>query len=284
LAFTGYKKELSLAGISFLSVFMISSDMAIFQMLPTYLVYPLLGISLYLIIRVFSIMDKVPSLSMMMVFAQGVLFFFMARTGFFTIDISHFVFYMMLSVLTIVQLMKIVTGSCIFGKYVATITGFILGYASIYIMAKGFLIVPIMLFSYDIFEILLALGLTFITTHHVYPITVPYLVEQAVLTDYAPKKLNRYLLLVFFGIVFSVYVDINQKNLTSTALLLVLFILIAMYMRLKNWGKPKASFKDLKSDLKQGFTQLKEQLNQMPLKKGAIIPKTVKKRGKGSKK
>ena len=55
-------------------------------------------------------------------------------------------------------------------------------------------------------------------------------------------------------------------------------------MRLKNWGKPKVSFKELKSDLKQGLIQLKEQLNHMPLKKDSVPKKTVKKRGKGSKK
>ena len=108
----------------------------------------------------------------------------MARTGFFNINISHFVFYAMLIILTVTQLMKLVVGSCILGKYAATATGFILGYCAIYIMAKGFIEVPLLLFSYDLFEILLATGLTFITTHRFYPISVPYLSEQAIATGY----------------------------------------------------------------------------------------------------
>ena len=92
------------------------------------------------------------------------------------------------------------------------------------------------------------------------------------------------MLFAFGAIIFAVYVVINQEQLTEAASFLVLFVLIAMYMRLKNWGKPKVSFKELKSDLKQGLIQLKEQLNLMPLKKDSVPKKTVKKRGKGSKK
>ena len=90
-------------------------------------------------------MDKIPSLSLITVFTQGILYFFVARLGFFGIDISHAVFYLMISALTVSQLMKVITGSCVLGKYAASVTGFVLGYFSIYVMAKGAVFVPLIL-------------------------------------------------------------------------------------------------------------------------------------------
>ncbi len=262
----GIQRELCLLGLSILSVLMIPSDMPIFQTIPSYICYPLMSISLYLIIRIFVIMDKVPSLSLITLFAQGILFFFIARSGFFNADISHAIFYMMLSSLTIAQLMKVVTGSCVLGKYAASVSGFIFGYIAIYIMAKGFVFVPLMLFSYDILEIVFAGLLTLISTHHLYPRTKAYLIERAIQTGFSPNKLNRYIFLMFIGISFSVFIAINEKTLVSATAVLLLFILISMYLRLKTWGTPRASFKDLKSDLKQGFIELKEQMTHIPLK------------------
>ena len=281
---SGVKKELYLFFLSLLSVLMLPTEMNIFQMVNSYLAYLLLGAALYLVIRVFVIMDKVPNLSLVTIFSQGILFFFVARSGFFGLNLSHPIFYLMLSSITIAQLMKLVTGSCVLGKYAASITGFILGYLSIYLMAKGFVFVPLMLFSYDIFEILFAGVLTLITTHHFYPKSSPYLIEKALATGCAPQKLTRYLFLMQVGIIFSVYVIITQKTLTLAASVLVLFILVAMYIRLKNWGKPRASFKDLKSDLKQGFLELKEQIAFIPLKDTPVKKEPSIRKRKGSKK
>lgn len=280
----GIKKEICLLILSFLSVLMLPSDMMIFQIFNSTFAYLLLGITLYLVMRVFAIMDKVQNLSLITIFTQGILFFFITRSGLFELNFSHLVFYLMLSSITIAQLMKLVTGSCFLGKYAASVTGFVFGYLSIYLMAKGFVLVPLILYSYDILEIIFAGLLTFIATHHVYPISVPYLVEKAISTGYSQQKLNRDLFFMNVGIIFSVYVTINQPTLILPAVVLVVFILFSMYIKLKNWGKPKPSFKELKSDLKQGFSELKEQLTFIPLKSPSIKNETVRKRTKRLKK
>ena len=284
LRLDGIKKEFCLFVVSMISVFMIPSDMPLFQQLIPCFVYPLLGLSLYLIIRVFMIMDRVQSLSLITIFMHGLLYFFVARSGFFQLDISSTIFYIMLVSLTVIQASKALENSDELGQYAASVTGFVWGFLGIYVMAKGSVFAPFILLSYDFFEILLAVVMTLITTHRFYPIAVPFLVEQAVATGKETQKINRYLFLMSVGLVFAAYVVIKEKTLISPASILVLFILMAMYMRLKNWGKPKVSFKDLKSDLKQGLSDLKAQLTHIPLKTDLPKKKVPQKGKKGSKK
>ncbi len=167
------------------------------------------------------------------------------------------------------------------GKPAVYFTSYLIGYVGIVFTAAGKgAFVPVFV-SYELFELVIALGANFWVYKRFFPLETPFMLETALMKNIAPDKLLRS---VFWWCLMFALLGVVSVNSLS-AYRVAPFVLAAMflslvYIRLKDWGKPKVRYRDLFSDLKKGYRALKEEaLNpKVPLKKKTETPKNTKKK------
>ena len=271
LKLQGIRKEVLSFAVCLATPCLLPQNTIIFQQLPFFLAVPLLGASLYLMMRVFSLMDKVSNLSLLTLLTQGILLSLLFRGGEASDVILHAMFYAFVVIISVSQTTKAFTGIARLGDYAASVSGFAIGFLLIYIMANGFYFTPLILFSYDIMELLIAGGITLVATHRVYPFACPFLIEKAQQNSPNTKKINRFLFLILLMSAMVSYLLFQENPANGKAFALQGIILLCTVYYLKNWGIPLPAFRDLTSDLKKGFSELKEQVNHIPLKQDKLV-------------
>lgn len=271
----GIKREAVLLALCLIATILIPTDLTLFTVMPAVVVYGILGVSLYLMMRVFAVMDCVSGLSMMTLLAQGLLIVLMAHIGLLPKEIPVAAFYVFVVVMSIAQTIKVFSkGFAVLGDFAASLAGFVAGYIWIYVMAKGYPFIPAVLYSYDVFEIVLAGVMSFIATRHFCPRAVPFLLEKAMASGVRPKKLTRFVFLVLVLTSFLSALFISEAPVFKSIVIVQVIILAGTYYMLNGWAVPRPTFKDLAGDLKHGFADLKEQINQLPLKEKKSPKKT----------
>ncbi len=170
-------------------------------------------------------------------------------------------------------------GCYILGKPALFFVSYLIGYMGVVLAASGRgRFVPIFV-SYELFELVIAMGTNFWLYKRFFPLETPLMVETALMKNIAPGKLLRSvfwwcLLFVLLGMVSSASLG---GYLVAPYVCAGLFLSL-VYIRLKDWGKPKVKYKDLFSDLKNGFQALKNDMMNPSLKKKPTTPKDKEKK------
>ena len=279
----GVERELFFLLISLLSSLCLPLKLPLFQQMPILLVHLLTGLSLYLIIRIFSIMDRVPWLSILTLLTQGIFILFLIQTKVIPDFLMFPLFFALVAVITVAETVKVFSGRLILGGYASLVTGYIVGILWIFILANGYWLAPIIAFSYDIFELAVSAVLSCWAAKSFCRPTIPFLIEQAYATDLHTKKLVRTLFFFLLFLALLAFVS-TTPNMVKSILFLETVLLAFAYYRLKQWGAPRVGLKDIGKDIKDGLLELKKQLMYIPLKKDKITKEITPKKSKGRKK
>jgi len=265
LRLSGIWKEIGFLIVSLVSVLMLPMSWPLFQQLGVIWVYLILAAALYLMMRLFVIMDRVPWFSLLTLLAQGLLIILFLKQGILPPEISYFLFFAFVSTIAVAQTVKVYFGEPVLGDFASVIAGFLLGYLWTIVIAQGYWSVPPILYSYSAVEILISCGCCCVVTRRLCPPNKPFFIEEAFATGINPKKLVRF---VFFMLVlFSGVACVNLSSQTWVSVVIVLVLaLFATCAQLKRWAVPRVRFRDLGSDLKQGFSELKKEMMNIPLK------------------
>ena len=260
----GLLRELTFLALSFSVLPFVPVKTLIFPGVLGYLTYPILGVSIYLIMTIFTLLDRISWLSILTFLAQGLLFYLLRL---FPSSVMEFLFYEFVIVMTIGQSLNIIVGRVVLGDFLAPVVGFFLGYAWTFVMVQGYLLAPVMGFSYHILELAIAIVATFMATNHFWPVSAPYLMDKAIENN--PKKAIRYIffVLVILGAFTFLY---TRQGITYGFLMVFLVFLFSVYWMLKQWGTPRPSFRDLAKDIKDGLGALKKEITTIPLKEESV--------------
>ena len=265
----GIKKELFFFLISLLSTLCLPIKLPLFHQLPAVGVYFLSGVTLYLIIRIFSIMDRVPWLSLLTLLTQGIFILFLIQIKVIPAFLMFPLFLALVAAITVAETVKVYTGLLVLGEYAALVSGYILGILWIFILANGYWLAPVIIFSYDIFELAVSTFFSCVAARSLYRPTVPFLIEQAFATNLRPKKLVRSL---FFFLLFSALLAFvsTSPEMIKSIIGMEALLLVFIYYRLRQWGAPQVRLRDIGRDIKDGLVELKKQLTYIPLKKDKV--------------
>ena len=281
LLFTQFRLSGLIREIGFLitcgvSVLLIPQNLPLFKILGLEWTYLILALSLYTMMRLFMMMDRVPWFSGLTLMAQGILIMFLFQRDILPQNTGLPLFYAFVATIAISQTVKVYFGQPILGECAASIAGFVLGYLWTFVIAKGYWGLPPVLFSYSALEIGVSVFLSSIAARRITSPTMPYFVEQAFDTGLKTSRLIR---VVFFVLV--LLSSFSLANLSpdihpEVFILLVIF-LCTLCIQFKRWAVPRVRFRDLGSDLKQGMTDLTNEMMSLPLKKDAQKRKRSKK-------
>ena len=221
------------------------------------------------------IMDRVPWFSNLTLIAQGLLILFLFQRGMFPKPLGYPLFFAFAATIAVAQTVKVYFGQPVLGEFASLIAGFALGSVWTFVIAKGFWALPPVLYSYSALEVLISSVLSCIAARGLSLPIKPFFIEQAFATDLNPKRLVRAL---FFVLIFlSLFALVNlSPGMGQNVLILLALLLFATCFQFKRWAVPRVRFRDLGSDLKQGFSELKKEMMTVPLKKNA--PKKGKKK------
>lgn len=254
-------------------VCLLPSDLPLIAVMP-WVMYPALGLSLYMMMRLFMIMDRVPNLSLITLMAQGVLLYFLTRLTILPVWFASTMFYLFFAIVAAAQTMKLISGKTILGLFAAPVVGWELGMIWVWVMAQGYPALPAVVFGYDLLEVIIATALTLKITGRVCPLAVPFLIEQAQMVATKEQKLSRYMLvmLILLSLIGLAMTGDNTKNYYSWRWLMICqgVVLLGFWMRLRNWGQAQPRLRDLWGDLKQGLREVKKEMTTVPLKKEAV--------------
>jgi len=273
---TGVLKEVGLVLVSLGSCYLLPTDGALFKSLGADWAYPVLAVSLYVMMHLFIMMDRVPWFSNLTLMAQGILILFLIQRNILPAEVSYPLFFAFVATIAVAQTVKVYFGVPVLGDFAATIAGFVLGYLWTFVISQGFWGIPPVLYSYAALEVCISFICSCVAAKRLaYPIA-PFFVEQAMDTGLNPNRLIR---AVFFVLVFLSLLALANltPDIWQSVLVLLGIGLFATCFQFKRWSVPRVRFRDLGSDLKQGFSELKNEMMTVPLKKNT--PK-----GKGRKK
>ena len=283
LKFERTTRELLLFGVCYGTIFLIPTDGMFFKLLPVILGQLVLGGLCYLMVKLFSFMDRVNGYSLARLFGLGILFilFFHLQILPTVMQLPFFLFFM--SLLAVIQTTKVFTGGyAVLGPFASVLVGFLVNVFICYIVSTGSFAFPIALYGLDITEIALATGMTVIASHRFYPLTTSLPVESAYDKGFETKKLNRFVFFILLSQSLLAFLFFRQTDITL--LLPALFVLIfCTEYRFKNWDRPVPTYGSMFKDIKQGIIELKEQANYVPLKKNTKNKNKKKKQEKAKK-
>ena len=262
----GLLREIGFLFVCGASTLLLPTNMPLFKTLGEIWTYPVLAISLYIMMRLFMMMDRVPWFSNLTLMAQGILVLFLFQKDILPGNLAHPLFYAFVATVAISQTVKVYFGQPILGDCASSVAGFILGYLWTFIIAMGYWALPSVLFSYSATEVVLSCVLSWIAARRICAPTTPYFIEQAFDTELNTKRLIRSLFFVLVLLSFFSLANLGPGVWPEVFILLAIF-LCAVCVQFKRWAIPKVRFRDLGSDLKQGFSELKKEMMTIPLKK-----------------
>ena len=272
----GAKKEAIFFLISLLSTLCLPTKLPLFHQIPAIWVYFLSGITLYLIIRIFSIMDRVPWLSLITFLTQGIFILFLIQIKVIPAFLMFPLFLALIAAMTVAETVKAFTGQLVLGEYASLVSGYILGVLWIFILANGYWLAPVIIFSYDIFELAVSAVFSCVAAKSFCRPNTPFLIEQAFATGLRPRKLVQSLFFFQLFLALLAFVSTSPEMIKSIMGMEAL-LLVFVYYRLRQWGEPRVRFRDIGRDIKDGLLELKKQLTYIPLKKDKVQKDTPKK-------
>ncbi|MDY6407260.1 MAG: hypothetical protein SPL08_00960, partial [Pseudomonadota bacterium] len=262
----GFWREVFFLTVCLLSVLMLPIQLPLFSMLGSLGGYTVLALSLYAMMRLFMMMDRVPWYSNLTWMAQGVLIIFLVQRGFVPVEVGYFLLCAFVGTIAVSQTVKVYFGQPILGDFAAPLAGFCLGYFWIFMMAKGYYGTPPVLYSYSATEVILSTICSWVVARRFCVPLTPFFIEQAFDTGINPKKLIHTLFLILILLSFFGLANLNASQWGSIVFVTALILFITCY-QFKRWAVPRVRFRDLGSDLKQGFSELKKEMMYIPLKK-----------------
>ena len=270
----GILKEIGLLAVCVIPCFILPTDWALFKTLGAEWSYPVLAVSLYVMMRLFIIMDRVPWFSNLTLLAQGILILFLIQRNILPSIVSYPLFFAFVATIAVAQTVKVYFGEPVLGEFAATITGFVLGYLWTFVAAQGYWGIPAILYSYSALEILISFVVSCVIARRFSAPIAPFFVEQAFETGINSRRLVRAVLLLLIFLSLLGLASLSP-NIWSNIVILLSIGLFATCFQFRRWAVPKVRFRDLGSDLKQGLTELKKEMMTLPLKKD-----TKKKKGR----
>lgn len=264
---SGWANHLSSFLVCLAAVLLLPASLPLFSLVPAVILYPGLGLCMLLIIRLFTFLDKAPWMSLLSIFSQGFLLVLAALFGVLPPEISFSVFAIIVAAVAAVCVMRHWIGQPVLGSCSALVIGFVLGFAWTYFVAFGLGAVPAIVFSAGILQVVWASVATFVSCRYFVPIRSPLLFEQALNTGVKEKKLLYYMMIVLIILSLLAFIVMTGHFQTGiSALVITAFILLDMVVRLRKWGAPSPSFRDVASDLKTGIGVLIQEMKHVPLK------------------
>lgn len=227
--------------------------------------YLVLGAALYLMTRLFATLDRVPLFSLIMLMTQGMLVILMGDRLALTPALTRMMFYLLIATMAIAQTTKVFTGKTVLGPFTAVLVGLTVGGFWTYQITRGFPAVPVILFEYNVAEVIMAAAAGLCATGSVLAANQPFLIEKALASGIAPNKLYRFVFLMFLPLSLLAFLA-AQEGFSQTIVIFAGILLIAYIFRLKHWGQAQPSFRQLTKDLGQGLKELKTELTHVPLK------------------
>lgn len=278
-------RELFLFSICIAATFVIPMDKPLLPGIWGVYTYLILGTGLYLMTRLFAVLDRVPLFSLIMLMTQGMLVILMGDRLGLTPAIIRIMFYFFVITMAIAQTTKVFTGKTVLGPFAATLVGLSVGGFWTYQATRGLPAVPVILFGYNLVEVLIAFLTGLLSTGTF--TSRPFLIERALNSGIAPNKLYRFVFLMFLPLSLLALLA-AQEGLSQTVVIFGIILLIAYVFRLEHWGQVQPSFGQLAKDVGQGLKELKTELTHIPLKadkvhkstKGNRVQKTPKRKKK----
>ncbi|MDR2902314.1 MAG: hypothetical protein LBU87_04320 [Lactobacillales bacterium] len=265
-------RSLLLFLLCFLSVCLFPETMAIYKMspLPPVMVQVLLALFWAGFVLMFEKLDRVPFLSVSTTLCF--LIFFAFYIGLFN-ALPFFWIYL----ITILWALSLVQNAFLqirfdkeFGRSSFSFVGFIWGYFLIMVAVDGAPVASVILASYYLFEIILAVMFTLIHTKRVWPVGERFMIEKLLAAHpNSVKKIMKFITMRSILIaMIAVLAAVLKTSVGSVFYILCLLIVfIEMYSKMTAWQTKKIGYRDVINDVKTGFKELKNEINRLPMKK-----------------
>lgn len=246
---------------------MLPADQPLFQDMPMYIVYPLLSISMFLLIRLINYLDQTEWMSVLGILSQGVLFILMTLVGILPVELGLLFLIVMAVSVAVVFSMRFWGEQAILGRYGVSVISFSLATLWAYIASFNFGLIPVIAFAADIFQVILVFVATTFSLKCLTPLRGAILFELALNRGIKTKQLLYYMFFIQTLLSLLVFAGISKSFKGGFSIwMIVAVILVDMVIRLRKWGEPSPSFKDVASDLKTGVGVLFKEMQHIPLK------------------
>lgn len=260
---TALSRALGLIGICWVSSYFLPSTVSIADGIWGVLTHIGLALAWAVLVWLFVQMDRVPFLSMALSLVFAVFYFLLS--GLLRVFEPVFGY---LSVTLVVVLLGI--NSYLkkghypkLGEVAASFVGFIWGAMAVYVMASGHTTALVVLYAYPIMEVCLSTMVSIVLYQRFVPV-YPFLIEQVIATKPRPETALKFIMRWEFLIAcLAILAVLNDAFSAVSFYVVVVFLCINIYMRLKSWGEPAVRLRDVFKDAKDGMTQIKDEIKKM---------------------
>ncbi len=260
---TALFRALGLMGICLVSSYFLPSTVSIADGVWGVLTHIGLALAWAVLVWLFVQMDRVPFLSMALSLVFAVFYFLLS--GLLRVFEPVFGY---LSVTLVVVLLGI--NSYLkkghypkLGEVAATFVGFIWGAMAVYVMASGHTTAIVVLYAYPIMEVCLSTMASIALYQRFVPV-YPFLIEQVIATKPRPEAALKFIMRWEFLIAcLAILAVLNDAFSAVSFYVVVIFLCINIYMRLKSWGEPAVRLRDVFKDVKDGMAQIKSEIKKM---------------------
>ncbi len=259
-------RSFGMVAICFLSTYFLPQAVQIQAGLAGTFEHVLLSIIWALMIWVFAKMDRVPFMSMILSTGFAACMFLLS--SFFAVvpvALGYFAVIILIAQMGMNMYLKKILPPKL-GYSASVLVGFLWGAYAIYFLALGYVPAVVILYGYPTMEVIFAAVVSFGIYHNWN--SQSYLVEQALGKNIFPQKVLKAVMMWMLLLAALAALSIMSVSISQSAFYIALaIVLINIYMRLTSWGEPKVRLRDVGADLKKGLSEVKKELQNMPLKR-----------------
>lgn len=246
--------------ICLLGTLMLPQTQPLFQTLPAFIVTPALALLWFVLLRLTVFADRLPYFSFMLTLAVGVFFAFAGLLQVLPAFMTNLAIILSMGSFAALGTVRFWIREPKLGSFGATVIGFIVGGSLMYIASFGFVGIPVVLFSYVALEWIAVTAMTYWAIRHRQKEQPLILFERVWAQNVNRRGLIRFtsfcfVLLALLSVVLLSRGYFQPRN----AVIVILFILIGMVVRYRNWGQPTPSYRDLFRDVRAGIGALKQE-------------------------
>ncbi len=259
-------RSFGMVAICFLSTYFLPQTVQIQAGLAGTFEHLWLGAVWALMIWVFAKMDRVPFMSMIL--STGFAACMLLLSSFFSVvplALGYFAVVILIAQMGMNMCLKNVVTPKL-GYSASVLVGFLWGAYAIYFLALGYTPAVTILYGYPTLEVFFATIVSF-GLYQSWDLQ-SYLVEQALAKNIFPQKVLKSVMIWMLLMAGLAALSIMSSETSKTVFYVALAIILAnVYMRLTGWGEPKVRLRDVGTDLKKGLSEVKKELQKLPLNK-----------------
>ncbi len=138
---------------------------------------------------------------------------------------------------------------------------YLIGFVGVYLAGMGYGAYLPVFVGYQLLEIGMALGATFLLTHKIYPLTAPFAIENAMAKNMNINKILQKTFFLCFILMCTAFITMkNGGRAYIFAYGLTAMLAYNLYLIFQKWGEKQPKLKEVYADLKMGMKELKTQV------------------------